>query len=453
MTAEENSRSPDVNSEAAATPRSSGQGPAGNARAPAPTAVRRRWLAIARTAWVAVAVLAASISLAGLPALYEGYHTLSYPEYNDPAAVRSNLAALGLSIELYAAYLLALGMILTAACFAVAVVIYWRRSDEPMALFAALVFVLLGATFSGSGGALGEIDPIWGWVNRILNASSLASMVLFFYVFPDGRFVPRWTRWLAVALVAYVVPTELLPETPLSSAGWSSLLYAFLLGSWLLTGVFAQVYRYRRVSDRLQRLQTRWVVFGFATALIGYAGIVLLQGLFPSLEPGTSAELLATTTALCFMLLIPLSFAFAVTRYRLYDIDVVINRTLVYGTLTAILALVYLGGVVGLQAVLRVLTGQESTLAIVASTLAIAALFNPLRRRVQGFVDRRFYRKKYDAAKTLEAFSPKLRDETDLEALNADLVGVVTETMQPTHVSLWLRPDAASKGEGSDDST
>ncbi len=133
----------------------------------------------------------------------------------------------------------------------------------------------------------------------------------------------------------------------------------------------------------------------------------------------------------------------AVLRYRLYDIDILINRTLVYGSLTLMLALVYFGGVVGLQAALRVSTGQESTLAVVASTLAIAALFNPLRRRVQGFVDRRFYRRKYDAAKTLTAFNARLRDETELDELSGAVVGVVRETMQPAHVSLWLRPDTA----------
>ena len=141
---------------------------------------------------------------------------------------------------------------------------------------------------------------------------------------------------------------------------------------------------------------------------------------------------------------LPLFTGIAIVRYRLYDIDILINRTLVYGSLTAMLVAVYVGGVVVLQYVFRVLSGGESQLAIVASTLAIAAAFNPLRRRVQAFVDRRFYRRKYDAVKTLASFSARLRDETDLDTLSDELVGVVMETMQPGHVSLWLRPDTAT---------
>jgi hypothetical protein len=142
---------------------------------------------------------------------------------------------------------------------------------------------------------------------------------------------------------------------------------------------------------------------------------------------------------------IPISMRIAILRYRLYDMDIIINRTLVYGALTAALVALYFGGIVVLQRVFVGLTGEQSTLAVVASTLLIAALFNPLRRRIQSFIDRSFYRRKYDAAKTLEEFSMRLRNETDLKALSDDLVGVVRETMQPAHVSLWLRPDTPLK--------
>jgi hypothetical protein len=205
--------------------------------------------------------------------------------------------------------------------------------------------------------------------------------------------------------------------------------------------VWSQVYRYRRVSTPAQRLQTRWVVFGTTLAIVGTfpfrspLDFYLVDGDTPFV-----LLLLEVGFTLSFLLL-PLSIGVAMVRSRLFDVDVLINRTLVYAILSATLAAVYFGGIVLLQRIFAGLTGQEKLpqLAIVASTLAIAALFDPLRRRIQSFIDRRFYRQKYDARKALEGFSAKLRNETDLDALSEDLVSAVRETVQPAHVSLWLR--------------
>ena len=206
----------------------------------------------------------------------------------------------------------------------------------------------------------------------------------------------------------------------------------------------ALLVRWQR-AGAVERLQLKWVVY--SVALVATAALIVevgLANLVPALYPP------ATVVFSVAVIVIPTGIGVAMLRYRLYDIDLLINRTLGYGSLTVMLALVYFGGVTATQAILRTLTGQESTLAVVASTLIIAALFNPLRRQMQSFIDRRFYRRKYDAAKTLERFSARLRDKTNLEALNNELVGVVRETMQPAHVSLWLRPDAATKDKQAD---
>jgi hypothetical protein len=213
---------------------------------------------------------------------------------------------------------------------------------------------------------------------------------------------------------------------PLSYIGWPGMAASFLVAA------FAMILRLRR-SRGVERQQLKWLAAAAAVLpLASAAGVVLYY-----LGYDTIAGFLAVFA------IVPIFLAagYAILRYRLYDIDIIINRALVYGSLTAMLLAVYFGGVATTQAVFRALTGQEQLpqLAVVVSTLAIAALFNPLRRRVQASIDRLFYRKKYDAAKTLEGFSAKLRDETDLGELNASLVSLVRETMQPEHVSLWLR--------------
>jgi hypothetical protein len=189
----------------------------------------------------------------------------------------------------------------------------------------------------------------------------------------------------------------------------------------------------------VERQQLKW--FAYAAAMFAL-GVVLI--VIPiAIDTPSWYEWVGTAIFTAAGAAITISIGIAILRYRLYEIDIIINRTLVYGALTAMLAVIYFGGVTTTQAIFRALTGQEEQpqLAIVVSTLVIAALFNPLRRRIQGFIDRRFYRRKYDAAKTLEAFSAKLREETDLDALSDDLMGVVRETMQPAHASLWLRPE------------
>jgi hypothetical protein len=206
----------------------------------------------------------------------------------------------------------------------------------------------------------------------------------------------------------------------------------FYVGDMIVLVSVLSVFLRLRHASGTTRQQIKWLAY--AAALLGTVVMVSLVG---DLLFGGFGWWIFLVVIVAFLGL-PLSIGVAVLRYRLYDIDVIINRTLVYGSLTAMLVLIYFGSVVGLQYLLRTLTGQESQLAIVVSTLLIAALFNPLRQRVQNFIDHRFYRRKYDAAKTLEAFSAKLRDETDIDILNAELLSTVRETMQPEHVSLWL---------------
>ena len=259
-------------------------------------------------------------------------------------------------------------------------------------------------------------------------------------LFPDGRPVPRWTRWLILASIPLVISIVYLPLPY-----WGVYMSALVSGA-----IYAQVYRYRYVSTPTERQQTKWVMFG----LLLWWSLILMLGIpytiESSLPPGSALPWWTVAGSVGWWLtlaIVPLSLSIAILRYRLYDIDVVINRTLVYGSLTVTLALVYFGSVASLQYAFRALTGHEEQqqLVIVISTLAIAALFDPLRRRIQVSVDRRFYRRKYDAVTTLAAFSAQLRDETDLVTVSEELVSVVTETMQPEHVSLWLRSDAGPK--------
>jgi hypothetical protein len=311
------------------------------------------------------------------------------------------------------------------------------------------IYALLTGPAYLPGGAVAN------WLSSLLAGPVVFAMfALVLLLFPDGRPLSRRWRavvWLDLAAVVLVfafafkpgpLDTSLLDaDSPFGIKGAGALLEALGIAGILLAlaaaamGAVSLVLRLRR-SRGDERQQLKWFAFAGAIFCATFATGPVLW----SLPPSSGFGWIWTVLFLSGVSTIPTAAGIAILRYRLYDIDLIINRTIVYVALTALLALVYVGGVVSLQYVLRALTGQGSQLAIVASTLAIAALFSPLRRRIQGAVDRRFYRKKYDATKTLEAFSGRLRDETDLKQLNAELLSVVRATVQPAHVSFWLAP-------------
>jgi len=340
---------------------------------------------------------------------------------------------LGLSVSAYAAFTLALTLALAFLCFTLGAVIFWRRSDDWMALLVALMVV---ATVTLNGNGVYGSHSAWRVLAIVLYVLGSGVYLLVFSLFPDGRFVPRWTRWLLPCWV--VAGMVYLFFRDVSFAGQ---VYDLVWHAALVLIVVAQFYRYRSAYSPLQRQQGKWILFGGSVAVIIIVGLIVPLYLFPSLEQAGSFYQLAIGPAyIVLSLIFPLCLGLAILRFRLYDIDLIIHRTLVYSTLTVLLAAVYFGLVFAMQFLLRGLISQTSGVAIVVSTLAIAALFQPLRHRIQSLIDRRFYRRKYDAARTLATFSATIRDEVDLNQLRERLLAVVEETMQPAHVSLWLCP-------------
>jgi hypothetical protein len=339
-----------------------------------------------------------------------------------------------------------------------------------LAMGAVIAFEGAGAEYAAR--AL-KLDPgslpagvVGAWVGDVLNPALLLPVLLILLLFPNGRLPShRWrlVAWAVVVLQALGMFEKVMGPTvgdaidkevfrnptaieSLESVSLIAGAVSFISLPLVLLASVASVWvRWRRAGG-VEREQMKWFAYAAAcgaAALLGVASGILFG------EDSYVAFFFIAVGVLAITLGVPVAIGIAILRYRLYDIDVIINRTLVYGSLTLMLALVYFGSVTVTQALFRTLTGERELpqLVIVASTLVIAALFNPLRRRIQSFIDRSFYRSKYDARKTLEGFSMKLRDETDLDALSDDLVSVVRETMQPEYVSLWLRRDTVSKGE------
>ncbi len=433
----------------------------------------RTLLLVARMLWATIAAVTLALVLLGVPALFERLLTTA-----DPRAIED----LNLTLPRYATYLTTLNLIVVLAHFVIAAIVYWRRSDDWLALFAAFTLVTNGALIPltlmyPEGTALLDVR-----LDTMITAIGLVFGVVLLYVFPDGRFVPGWTRGMALGWAILILGSIFAPQSQLSVTNWPFALQFAVLLIWSGSGVFAQIYRYAYISSPTQRQQTKWAILGICLAALGPFGYfmpylvlpfidlpeipnILYQRIGPELFTYSVVFQLGGWSLYTVVLLIfPLSFVVAILRYRLWDIDVLINRTLVYLSLTGSLALVYLASVVILQRLFPL----ESEVAVVASTLAIAAVFSPLRVRLQRAIDRRFYRRKYDIEQILAAFSFRLRDQLNLDELSQTLVAVVGETMQPSIVTLWLKdvqrrstsrdrqapaddPERAAKSEPGDD--
>jgi len=409
------------------------------------TDLHGRWLLLARIVWVIVVLTTLGLFVASIPSYFASLHILTAtPTTNLGSQLArqdvQQLQVVGLSIDFYTWYSVIFICIFVIVYSLVGLLLFLRKSENRMALLASFTLVI----FSIDAINLNVVQTL----PSIGNAASMGiillgslSISLFFLLFPSGRFELRWIRWLAVVQVIYWTANTFI-LIPSSAPPVIGLLFFVLFLIMVGSLVVVQIYRYRRLSSAIGRQQTKWVVFGTSLGLGGYLiGTLVVFGLLREVfNVNVVIFFMCTTFVDGLLLLFPISIALAILRSRLWDIDIIINRTLVYGSLTVILTLLYFGLIFALQSLFQGMFHQNNAVAIVVSTLVIAALFQPLRHRLQRFIDRRFYRRKYDAAKTLEAFSATLRNEVDLSQLREQLLNVVQETMQPAHVSLWLRP-------------
>jgi len=353
------------------------------------THLQGRILRVAQAAWILVAVLAFVLFVVSLPAFYTQTQSICTGDACNgiqvsPEQARS-LAAHGISLTSYAWYSVLVTILSTLIWFSVGWLIFWHKSEYWIALLVAIQAVTQGATTSIA--ALGSF-PVLQYLSIWLLFLNQVLLFMVFALFPTGRFVPKWTRWLVLIWVAYTIVDF---HFPLQQVSWYPVFsFLFFIGFMGIL-VIAQIYRYHSVSTPAQRQQTKWIVFAIATIILAQL-VLAVPGLFnPSLLQPDSLYSLITSNIFLFVLLIaPVSIYIAIMRYSLYDIDVIINRSLVYGSLTVLLALIYFGLVIGLGSIVRLFTGQisQTPVVIVASTLAIFVLIRPLRHRIQKTIDR-----------------------------------------------------------------
>jgi hypothetical protein len=399
-----------------------------------------RWLAVGRIGWLLLLALILVPFALSLPTYRDSFiHPAPQSALLSPPVVAA-LARVGISLDTYA--WISFGVMGAVVVFSliVALALFWRRSDDWMALLVSLFIVIYTVGSVNNRGVGGAPTAVSAHVSVLQIALASAQSALLFalttgvaFLFPSGRFVPR-ISW--VVLVGATVWGAVIAAAPLLGGGLLFLGYPIVVGAC----VASIVYRYRRVSTPVERLQTRWIIAGFIATLLGNQVFWLPTSFAPlgqTLYPPIVYQIYQLS-----LVLVPITFFIAVQRYHLYNIDTIINRALVYGLLTTTLSTMYAVSILGTQALFHayipVLSGQQPAV-LVITTLLTVALFRPMRAGIQAFIDRRFYRSKYDAAQTLATFAATLRSEVDLQSLASHLVATVDDVMQPVHVSLWLR--------------
>ena len=396
-----------------------------------------RELVIARLASIAVALLAVPYFVTSLPYVFDQFQQLCTGlQCPLPLLTPTRLHDLeqaGLSIGFFARWLVALGVLFAGVSFVVGGIIFWRRSDDRLALMVALALVAFaGIFFSGDNDVLAEQSALWRGVAGVLRFLGNTGMLLCFYLFPDGRFVPRWTRVLAGAFVLLALPAYLVRVAPLSQ--WLDPAVPVLTVGLLVAAVVAQVYRYLRVSSRLQRQQTKWVVLGLTVANTSYvAGALVIPWL--AMTPSALVVLLVYTLLTLGVLCIPLSIGIAILRYRLWDIDLLINRTLVYGALTASVVAIYVFVVGYLGALFR--TSGNLLISLVATAI-VAVVFQPLRDRLQRGVNRLLYGARDEPYAVLAHLGQRLDTALEPDAVLATIVDTVRDALKLPYVALIL---------------
>jgi len=406
-----------------------------------------RW---ARAGWLALAAACLGVTAASWPAFW-AYARQVCEGCPVTPAYAATLAAAGLTPATWAAWQLAISVLVTLGWAGMGSAIFARRSDDRRALLISALLIVVTPGIGGLRYEVGYGGPVWSLIDKVTTYLFSLGFMALIMTLPNGRFAPRWTLVPFIYLALLTGPNAFAPNSALDFGHWPigarTIIFILPMFASLTT---VPVYRYLRVFTPIERQQTKWSLVGIMLFIAGALTTAVVSG-SACVTDGTSSPSGATrlycdvAQSLGYSLaplLIPVFIGVAVLRSRLWDIDVIIRRTLVYSVLTGVLALAYFGSVLVLQPLLAGLTGQGTALANVLSTLAVAALFGPVRQRVQAGIDKRFYRKKYDAARTLAGFGASVRDETDLDRLSGRLVGVVDETLQPVSLGLWLKPAA-----------